>query len=103
MKILVTGAAGFIGYHVAARLLAAGERVLGIDNLNAYYDPRLKQARLARLVPHANFEFVPMDIGDRAGMAALFARETPDLVVHLAAQVACAIRSTILTPTPTPI
>jgi len=87
MKILVTGAAGFIGYHVAARLLDAGERVVGIDNLNAYYDPALKQARLARLVAHANFEFVRMDIADRPAMAALFARERPELVVHLAAQV----------------
>jgi UDP-glucuronate 4-epimerase len=87
MNILVTGVAGFIGYHVTARLLDSGARVLGVDNLNPYYDPSLKQARLARLIPHLKFEFVNLDIGDRLEMAALFERETPELVIHLAAQV----------------
>ncbi|NMG04773.1 NAD-dependent epimerase [Azoarcus taiwanensis] len=86
MKILVTGAAGFIGMHVSQVLLARGEEVVGLDNLNDYYDPRLKEARLARLEPHANFSFVRMDVADRPGMEALFAREKFDRVVHLAAQ-----------------
>ncbi len=85
MRILVTGAAGFIGFHVAARMLGDGARVLGIDNLNGYYDPRLKQARLARL-EHPGFEFAHLDIADRAGMEALFEREEFSLVIHLAAQ-----------------
>ncbi len=65
MRTLVTGAAGFIGYHVAARLLADGQEILGIDNLNHYYDPRLKKARLARLAAYPNFEFRRLDIADR--------------------------------------
>lgn len=85
MKILVTGAAGFIGYHVAARLLRDGARVLGLDNLNGYYDPRLKNARLA-LLEHARFEFAHIDIADRAPMEALFENEEFSLVIHLAAQ-----------------
>jgi UDP-glucuronate 4-epimerase len=87
MNVLVTGAAGFIGYHVAARLLDAGQSVLGIDNLNAYYEPRLKQARLARLVPRPGFTFGNLNIADRTGMAQLFEDRPPDLIVHLAAQV----------------
>jgi UDP-glucuronate 4-epimerase len=83
---LVTGAAGFIGYHVAARLLEQGEQVLGIDNLNSYYDPRLKRARLARLLPRPGFEFSRIDIADRTAMEALFARQPVDCVIHLAAQ-----------------
>jgi UDP-glucuronate 4-epimerase len=86
MKVLITGAAGFIGMHVAERLLARGDEVVGLDNLNDYYDPALKQARLARLVPHANFCFVAMDVAERAGIAALFAAERFERVVHLAAQ-----------------
>jgi UDP-glucuronate 4-epimerase len=85
MKILVTGAAGFIGFHVAARLIRDGMNVLGIDNLNGYYDPRLKRSRLA-LLEHARFQFAPLDITDRAAMEALFAREEISLVIHLAAQ-----------------
>ena len=85
MRILVTGAAGFIGYHVAARLLRDGAQVLGIDNLNGYYDPRLKHARLA-LLEHARFEFARIDITDRAAMEALFEREEFSQVIHLAAQ-----------------
>ncbi|MDB5954461.1 NAD-dependent epimerase [Ramlibacter sp.] len=87
MKILVTGAAGFIGMQVAARLLARGDQVVGIDNLNDYYDPALKHARLAQLRPHAAFSFERLAVEDTAGMAALFEREAPQRVVHLAAQV----------------
>jgi UDP-glucuronate 4-epimerase len=86
MKVLVTGAAGFIGMHVSQLLLARGDTVVGLDNLNDYYDPTLKQARLARLVPHAAFRFVKMDVADREGIAQLFAAEAFDRVVHLAAQ-----------------
>ncbi len=86
MKILVTGAAGFIGMHTSLRLLARGDEVVGLDNLNDYYDPTLKEARLARLTPHAGFRFVKMDVADRAGMEALFAAEKFDRVIHLAAQ-----------------
>ena len=86
MTILVTGAAGFIGYHVAARLLARGDTVVGLDNLNTYYDVSLKEARLARLTMQPGFRFVKLDLADRAGMEALFATERPQRVVHLAAQ-----------------
>ncbi|MDX5446472.1 MAG: NAD-dependent epimerase [Zoogloeaceae bacterium] len=86
MKVLVTGAAGFIGMHVSQVLLARGDEVVGLDSLNDYYDPTLKEARLARLVPHADFRFVRMDVADREGMARLFAEERFDRVVHLAAQ-----------------
>src|SRR6195256_6706014 len=84
--ILVTGAAGFIGFHVAQRLLREGRNVLGIDNLNAYYDPKLKEARLAELARHDAFRFHKLDLNDRAGMAALFAEHRFAAVVHLAAQ-----------------
>ena len=86
MKILVTGAAGFIGMHASQRLLARGDEVVGVDNLNDYYDPTLKEARLARLTPHPAFRFVKMDVADRAGMKQLFATEKFDRVIHLAAQ-----------------
>jgi len=86
MKVLVTGAAGFIGMHIAKRLLARGDTVVGIDNLNNYYDPALKHARLAQLAPHVGFKFELMDIADRPAMANLFEREKFDRVVHLAAQ-----------------
>ena len=86
MKILVTGSAGFIGMHVAQILLKRGDEVVGIDNLNDYYDVSLKEARLARLTQHAAFRFDKLDIADRASMAAFFARECPRRVVHLAAQ-----------------
>jgi UDP-glucuronate 4-epimerase len=86
MKILVTGAAGFIGYHTAARLLQRGDEVVGLDNLNSYYDPSLKAARLARLEKFAAFRFVRLDLADRSGMPALFAEQRFQRVVHLGAQ-----------------
>jgi UDP-glucuronate 4-epimerase len=86
LKILVTGAAGFIGMHVAERLLARGDHILGLDNLNDYYDVSLKQARLSRLAPNPGFRFVKIDVADRGGMEDLFERERPERVVHLAAQ-----------------
>ncbi|MEK7882251.1 NAD-dependent epimerase [Methyloversatilis sp. NSM2] len=86
MKVLLTGAAGFIGMHVALRLLERGDEVVGLDNLNDYYDVRLKEARLARLKPAAGFRFVKMAVEDRDGMAKLFEAERFDRVVHLAAQ-----------------
>ena len=85
MPTLVTGAAGFIGYHVAERLLSAGVDVIGVDNLSPYYDVGLKRARLARLT-HPRFRFLPLDIGDEAALAALFAEARPEQVIHLAAQ-----------------
>ena len=85
-KILVTGAAGFIGFHVARMLLARGREVVGLDNLNDYYDPTLKQRRLEQLSPASGFRFVRMDLGDRAGMEQLFAREQFPVVIHLGAQ-----------------
>jgi UDP-glucuronate 4-epimerase len=86
MKILVTGAAGFIGYHLAQRLLSQGEQVYGIDNLNDYYDVNLKKARLAQLQSHSEFTFQHLDLSDRAGISQLFQNQNFDRVVHLAAQ-----------------
>ena len=86
MKFLVTGAAGFIGYHVSIALLARGDTVFGMDNLNAYYDPALKHARLARLSERRGFTFAKLDITDRAAMAALSREADIDGIVHLAAQ-----------------
>jgi UDP-glucuronate 4-epimerase len=86
MKVLVTGAAGFIGMHVADRLLADGCEVVGVDSLDDYYDPALKAARLARLRPMPGFSFVHLDVADRAATAALFETGGFDRVVHLAAQ-----------------
>jgi UDP-glucuronate 4-epimerase len=84
--ILVTGAAGFIGFHLAHRLAAEGWSVVGIDNLNDYYDPSLKEARLAELRAHSNFRFERCDIADRSAVARLFAAERFAYVAHLAAQ-----------------
>lgn len=86
MKVLVTGAAGFIGFHVAKKLLERGDEVVGLDNLNEYYDPTLKTARLAQLTPHAQFSFAKLDLADAAGMAELFKAQRFQRVVHLAAQ-----------------
>ncbi len=85
-KILVTGAAGFIGFHTSARLAARGDEVVGLDNVNNYYDPRLKEARLAELTQHQNFRFVRAELGDRDTMESLFRNESFDRVIHLAAQ-----------------
>ena len=84
--VLVTGAAGFIGYHVARRLLEQARAVVGIDNINSYYDPALKHARLAEFEELSGFSFVKLDLADRDGMAALFAKHRFEHVVHLAAQ-----------------
>src|SRR5437870_2149621 len=84
--ILVTGAAGFIGFHVAQRLLQSGYRVVGVDNLNAYYDPRLKAARLDILRNDPRFQFERLDVADRVAIPALFARYRFPVVIHLAAQ-----------------
>ncbi|WP_158784921.1 NAD-dependent epimerase [Pantoea sp. BAV 3049] len=86
MKYLVTGAAGFIGFHVAERLLSAGHQVVGIDNLNDYYDVKLKLARLELLKPHSAFSFIQLDLADREGMASLFGEQGFDRVIHLGAQ-----------------
>ena len=86
MKVLITGAAGFIGSDLSLRLLERGDEVIGIDNLNDYYDPALKEARLARTKDHPAFTDVRIDIEDRAGMAELFEQHKPDGVVNLAAQ-----------------
>jgi UDP-glucuronate 4-epimerase len=86
MKVLVTGAAGFIGSATARRFLARGDEVVGLDNLNDYYDVKLKKARLARLTPMRGFSFAKLDLADQSGMAALFARERFERVVHLGAQ-----------------
>ena len=86
MRVLVTGAAGFIGSHLSQRLLARGDEVLGYDNLNAYYDPRLKQARLDRLLPLVGFSFVQASLEDRAALEAAFDEFQPQRVVNLAAQ-----------------
>jgi len=86
MKVLVTGAAGFIGMHTALRLLERGDTVIGVDNLNDYYAVDLKNARLGQLTPYANFHFHKIDLADRDATAALFANEQPARVIHLAAQ-----------------
>ncbi|MEI9991851.1 MAG: NAD-dependent epimerase/dehydratase family protein [Rhizomicrobium sp.] len=97
MTVLVTGAAGFVGFHVAAALLARGEHVVGIDNLNDYYEVSLKEARLARLTPHANFHFEKLDISDRDAILALGERHGDiDRVVHLAAQ--AGVRYSLIDP-----
>src|ERR1043165_9199343 len=95
-KILVTGAAGFIGYHTAGRLLDRGESVIGIDNLSDYYDVSLKAARLPRLQARPGFQFRRLDVSDRPAMAELFAGGEIDRVVHLAAQ--AGVRYSLVNP-----
>ena len=94
--ILVTGAAGFIGFHVAKRLLRDGRDVVGLDNMNAYYDPALKEARLAELAKSNRLRFVKLDLADREGMAALFKEHQFPHVVHLAAQ--AGVRYSLIDP-----
>src|SRR5690242_3724554 len=84
--VLVTGAAGFIGFHLCKRLLDRGDRVVGIDNLNPYYDVSLKEARLAQLTDRTDFLFFQRDLADKEGIARLFAEQAFDSVVNLAAQ-----------------
>ena len=96
MKVLVTGSAGFIGAALSRRLLDRGDEVVGVDNLNDYYDPALKHARLAQLTPYPNFTDVRLDIADRAGIAELFDREKPQRVVNLAAQ--AGVRYSLVNP-----
>ncbi|SIT73089.1 UDP-glucuronate 4-epimerase [Ectothiorhodosinus mongolicus] len=96
MKVLVTGTAGFIGSALAKRLLARGDEVIGIDNLNDYYDVNLKKARLARIAEHPSFTDVRIDIADRAAMEAVFADHKPDRVVNLAAQ--AGVRYSLINP-----
>jgi UDP-glucuronate 4-epimerase len=86
MRVLVTGAAGFIGYHTAKALLDGGNEVIGLDNLNAYYDVRLKEARLGQLQGAPGFTFDKLDLADRTGMERLFAEARPQRVIHLGAQ-----------------
>lgn len=97
MTILLTGAAGFIGYHVAEALLARGEQVVGVDTLNDYYDPRLKQARLDRLTPQAGFRFQRIDVADREAVQMLFSEyKDIDRIIHLAAQ--AGVRHSLVDP-----
>jgi UDP-glucuronate 4-epimerase len=96
MKVLVTGAAGFIGMHTAQRLLERGDEVVGIDNLNDYYDIRLKEDRLKQLAPYANFRFIKLDIADTDAVAKLFRDEQFARVVHLAAQ--AGVRYSLVNP-----
>ena len=94
--ILVTGVAGFIGFHTAMKLLERGERVIGLDNVNNYYDVRLKKARLAKLKPFKGFSFTKLDLANRAGMRKLFAKQPIRRVVHLAAQ--AGVRYSLVNP-----
>lgn len=96
MRVLVTGVAGFIGYHLAQRLLAEGVQVYGIDNLNDYYDVNLKKARLERLQTQPGFQFEYLDLSDRAGIENLFAANPFDVVVNLAAQ--AGVRYSLINP-----
>ena len=94
--VLVTGAAGFIGFHVAQRLLTQGGAVVALDNLSSYYDPELKKARLAELAAYPNFDFRQRDVADYAAIAELFAANRFDVVIHLAAQ--AGVRHSLVDP-----
>ncbi len=94
--VLVTGVAGFVGFHVARRLLEDGRTVIGLDNLNSYYDPTLKKARLATLASFPAFQFERLDLADRDGVATLFAAYRFPYVIHLAAQ--AGVRYSLLNP-----
>jgi UDP-glucuronate 4-epimerase len=96
MKVLVTGAAGFIGMHVAHRLLTRGDEVIGVDNLNDYYEVSLKEARLARLTTQAGFEFHRVGVEDKSAISELFRTKCPERVVHLAAQ--AGVRYSLVNP-----
>ena len=96
MKLLVTGAAGFIGYALAERLCRRGDQVIGIDNLNDYYDVAIKQARLARLGRHENFSFQQLDLADSKTLDALFAAQGFDRVLNMAAQ--AGVRHSLIDP-----
>jgi len=96
MRILVTGAAGFIGYHVCKRLLVTGHDVYGIDNLNDYYDKSLKKARLANLIDYSNFTFCCYDITDQDSIDSWFDNNRPEIVIHLAAEVG--VRNSLKNP-----
>ncbi len=96
MRILVTGVAGFIGMHVAMRLLMDGHEVIGLDNINDYYDPRLKQARLAHIGSPNQFHFQKLDLADREGITTLFAEMRPEIVINLAAQ--AGVRYSLVNP-----
>ncbi|MGZ6274702.1 MAG: NAD-dependent epimerase [Syntrophales bacterium] len=95
-KILVTGAAGFIGFHLSRRFLMAGHAVIGVDNLNDYYDVNLKNARLRLLKDNDAFHFIKMDIAERENVASLFKRKAPTIVVHMAAQ--AGVRYSLVNP-----
>ncbi len=95
-KVLITGAAGFIGFHLCRKLLQNGVEVVGLDNLNPYYDPELKKARLAQLTPHALYSHENLGLADREGMAELFANHAFDAVVNLAAQ--AGVRYSLVNP-----
>ncbi|MCO5144074.1 MAG: NAD-dependent epimerase [Oligoflexia bacterium] len=95
-KYLVTGAAGFIGFHTAKRLLSEGKTVIGLDNMNNYYDPSLKEARLSQLIAHGNFRFHKIDLADRQAMENLFQANEIDCVIHLAAQ--AGVRYSLVNP-----
>ncbi|MCB9637512.1 MAG: NAD-dependent epimerase [Myxococcales bacterium] len=95
-RIFVTGVAGFIGYHLSLRLLERGDEVIGLDNVNAYYDVRLKDARLEQLLSHPRFQFYRNDLCEKDAVASIFAQHKPEYVVHLAAQ--AGVRHSLLDP-----